>query len=335
MDDVAYFGISPPMERQDRDGQTVMCDLVAVDLNTKTQVFRRNLRTQGLLNVVSAPHLAESSTYVAVSTEASSTVIARSTLPRLHNDNIAQMQIRQGQQAIPGVGSAAKWSRAWLERTLDESAVDGAWPSSMPRLNMEVKQRALRSKMRSGNILESPIYVHLGKAPKDLIVPVQVSSDYACCHQLLRQYLLFGVQHSTGYLECVTTLHVLCLLICRSWILPNGLVLLQEALAGMPIDWWDPETQSKVSAVIADREKNLNAIKPGVQTMFLIFSSRTYDRIWELPLYTTYFKETLEPLVEALIGRESMSNIIRMQLARMNPGAHIKGHRDTGPWASK
>lgn len=103
----------------------------------------------------------------------------------------------------------------------------------------------------------------------------------------------------------------------------------------MPTDWWDPDVQATVSAVIADREKNLNAIKPGVQTMFLIFSSRTYDRVWELPLYTTYFKQSLEPLVEALIGRESMSNIIRLQLARMTPGAHIKAHRDTGPWASE
>lgn len=186
MDDVAYFGISPPMERQDRDGQTVMCDLVAVDLNTKTQVFRRNLQTHGLLNVVSAPHLSESSTYVAVSTEASPTVVTRSSLPRLQNGNMAQMQIKQGQPAIPGVSSPAMWSRAWLETSLDESAVDGAWPSSMPRLNMQVKQRALRSKIRSGirsgRIPDSPIYVHLGKAPQSLIKPVQVSSDYACCH---------------------------------------------------------------------------------------------------------------------------------------------------------
>lgn len=103
----------------------------------------------------------------------------------------------------------------------------------------------------------------------------------------------------------------------------------------MPIEWWDPDVQATVSAVIADREKNLNAIKPGVQTMFLIFSSRTYDRVWELPLYTTYFKETLEPILEALIGPESIKNIIRLQLARMTPGAHIKGHRDTGPWANE
>lgn len=170
MDDVAYFGISPPMQRQDRDGQTVMCDLVAVDLNTKQQVFRRTLQTHGLLNVVSAPHISESSTYIAVRTSATSnSVTSRSTLPGLQRDAIAQVQ--QVQQLRAEVATAATWSRGWLEKSLDESAVDGAWPSSMPRLNMEVKQRALRMKTRTA---ELPIYVHLGKAPADLLAPAQV-----------------------------------------------------------------------------------------------------------------------------------------------------------------
>lgn len=175
MDDVAYFGISPPMERQDRDGQTVMCDLVAVDLSTRNEIFRRRLQTHGLLNVVSAPHLAESSTFIAVSTGVPATSsIAQSTLPSLKTGNIAQLKFQKTQQFSSVVASAATWSRSWMETALDESAVDGEWPSSMPRLNMEVKQRALRSRQGSGEPLESPIYVHLGKAPEALIAPVQV-----------------------------------------------------------------------------------------------------------------------------------------------------------------
>lgn len=108
----------------------------------------------------------------------------------------------------------------------------------------------------------------------------------------------------------------------------------QAKLSEMPALWWDPVEQAKVSAVIADREDNLSKIKPGVRTMFLIFSSRTTDIVWELPLYH-YFKPVLDPILEATLGKNTMKNIVRLQLAQMNPGAHIKPHRDTGPWAQK
>lgn len=108
--------------------------------------------------------------------------------------------------------------------------------------------------------------------------------------------------------------------------------MLQARLAEMPSIWWDPPEQATVSAVIADREDNLEKIKPGVRTMFLIFSSRTTDIVWELPLYH-YYQSVLDPILEALLGKNAMKNIIRLQLAQMNAGAHIKPHRDTGPWA--
>ena len=53
------------MERQNRDGPTVQCDVVAVDLLTHKQVFRHKVETHGLLNIVSAPDLSEASTYIA------------------------------------------------------------------------------------------------------------------------------------------------------------------------------------------------------------------------------------------------------------------------------
>lgn len=65
VDDVAYFGISPPMERQNRDGPNVECDVVAVNLLTHEQVFRHKVATHGLLNIVSAPDLSEASSYIA------------------------------------------------------------------------------------------------------------------------------------------------------------------------------------------------------------------------------------------------------------------------------
>jgi hypothetical protein len=65
VDDIAYFGTSPPMQRQDRDGPNVDCDVVAVDLVTHQEVFRHKVATHGLLNIVSAPDLSESSSYIA------------------------------------------------------------------------------------------------------------------------------------------------------------------------------------------------------------------------------------------------------------------------------
>lgn len=109
---------------------------------------------------------------------------------------------------------------------------------------------------------------------------------------------------------------------------------MQRKLSEMPPEWWDPVEQAKVSATIADREDNLAKIKPGVRTMFLIFSSRSADHVWELPLYQ-YFAPALDPILHATLGPDSMKNIVRLQLAQMTAGAHIKLHRDTGPWAQK
>lgn len=107
---------------------------------------------------------------------------------------------------------------------------------------------------------------------------------------------------------------------------------MQDKLADMPQEWWQPEVQHTVNADIGGREQNLANTKPGVHTMFLIFSTREADRIWELPLYS-YFQPELDAVVQALFGAEKMHNIVRLQLAQMTPGAHIRPHRDAGSWA--
>jgi hypothetical protein len=106
----------------------------------------------------------------------------------------------------------------------------------------------------------------------------------------------------------------------------------QERLAAMPQEWWEAEVQGQVNAAIGGRESNLKSTKPGVNTMFLIFSTRSADRIWQLPLYG-HFQAQLEPLLRAAIGPVAMRNIVRLQMAQMTAGAHIKKHRDAGPWA--
>lgn len=73
IDDIAYFGITAPMRNQRRDALTAACRLVAVHLPSRRELFRRQLRSEGLLNVLSAPHRTESSTYAAVNSTAPST----------------------------------------------------------------------------------------------------------------------------------------------------------------------------------------------------------------------------------------------------------------------
>ena len=74
VDDIAYFGVTAPMHHQRRDALTASCELVAVDLSSHRELFRRQLRGEGLLNVVSAPHLSEASTFVAVNTTVAAAV---------------------------------------------------------------------------------------------------------------------------------------------------------------------------------------------------------------------------------------------------------------------
>eukprot|EP00892_Ulva_mutabilis_P008031 jgi/Ulvmu1/55/UM001_0058.1 len=64
--DVALFGITAPMSNQRRDALTAACGLVAVNLPTGRELYQRELRGEGLVNVVSTPHLSQASTYVAV-----------------------------------------------------------------------------------------------------------------------------------------------------------------------------------------------------------------------------------------------------------------------------
>jgi hypothetical protein len=66
VDDIAFFGIAKKQPRQSRDDPSLNCDLAAYDLKNNVLLFRRNLPTHGLLNIVAAPHLAVESTSWAV-----------------------------------------------------------------------------------------------------------------------------------------------------------------------------------------------------------------------------------------------------------------------------
>ena len=100
----------------------------------------------------------------------------------------------------------------------------------------------------------------------------------------------------------------------------------------MPDAWWRDREQARVSAVISDRERNVAAFKPGVDTIYLLFSTASASRVWQLPLYEA-LRPALEPLLVHVLGARGLRGIVRCQLARMNPGARIAVHADRGKWA--
>ena len=66
VNDVAYFGVSVFAPRSARQDPEVDSELAAFDLVAGELLWRRIVPTKGLLNVVSAPHLGEASTYRAM-----------------------------------------------------------------------------------------------------------------------------------------------------------------------------------------------------------------------------------------------------------------------------
>jgi hypothetical protein len=66
VDDVAFFGIAEAQERKSRDSNDLNCEIGAFDLIEGVLLWRRQLPTEGLLNVLSTPHLQVESTSHAV-----------------------------------------------------------------------------------------------------------------------------------------------------------------------------------------------------------------------------------------------------------------------------
>jgi hypothetical protein len=66
IEDVAYFGIAEFGARSDRDDAAKTAEVGAYDLRAKKFLWRVTVETRGLLNIVAAPHVSETSTYFPV-----------------------------------------------------------------------------------------------------------------------------------------------------------------------------------------------------------------------------------------------------------------------------
>lgn len=69
-------------------------------------------------------------------------------------------------------------------------------------------------------------------------------------------------------------------------------------LQAMPPAVWEHEYQAAHSAVMGGRDTNMNAFKPGVKGITLLFSAGSGEgTVFEFPLYD-YFAPVLEPMLE-------------------------------------
>jgi len=106
-----------------------------------------------------------------------------------------------------------------------------------------------------------------------------------------------------------------------------------EALRGLgePPHIWTPEGQSR-NAFFEGRKGNQETFKPGCSDIKFIFSSNDGKACFEFPWWQEW-KDDILPLLEGALGEGIEPYILRVQLARMGPGATINPHIDTGDWA--
>jgi len=101
----------------------------------------------------------------------------------------------------------------------------------------------------------------------------------------------------------------------------------------LPESAWQEEEQSRSNAFLKGREGNLNDFKPGTSSIHLVFSDQKGNDVYEFPWYRQRFASFIEPLLDKLLGVDAR-NIIRMQLANMPAGTHIKRHVDSGGYSA-
>jgi hypothetical protein len=128
IDEVAYFGKCPPMERQGRDGQNVNCDIVAVDLIHQKLLFVHKVATHGLLNIISAPHLSIASTYTAQYMS-----MAPTREPGKLGDGASKVRVadliraEEVEKIDDNVAAVSRWSSTWLQQQLNSDDIAGAF----------------------------------------------------------------------------------------------------------------------------------------------------------------------------------------------------------------
>lgn len=110
----------------------------------------------------------------------------------------------------------------------------------------------------------------------------------------------------------------------------------KDEVLGEPDSIWTAEQQKRENAYLEGRASNMEMVKPGVESIHLIFSDGDLMgtvTAYRFPYYQRY-AQYLDPILEDVLGSDR-TNVIRLQLARMKPGTVINHHQDDGAWVKR
>jgi len=302
VDDVAFFGIAKAQERQKRDSGELNCDIGAYDLIEGVLLWRRQLPTEGLLNVLSAPHLqVESTSHAVWMSDAAESYRATESYAKYLAAAKGTINNKVGEETF----ALAAEHRAPVETKRGDE-----------NINKDEELSSSKSSTEKKTLLD--------------LEPLETYNP-------LRKYPpLLGGRWASGYPRFDNSAKD------KSHGLSSGAQLplfrwsqvkLRDYLLGLPLSDWSEETARKSNAWLTGREGNLNQFKPGTYTIHLIFSDQKGANVYEFPWYKERFASFLEPLVQHLLGTDA-DNIIRMQFALMPGNTHIKRHVDKGGYSA-
>ena len=303
VDDIAFFGIAAQQRRQSRGSIDLNCDIAAFDLQNQFLLFRRNLPTHGLLNIVSAPHLQ-------VETPARAAKISDSAF-----------SYRSTFQYAKESASFHADKRSHVKSESLHTDVE-TMAESMEKPTENADAFVSQHSEGDGGMKApyKPTLMELEPLPEDDPIapyPPKLKGHWASgfprfdLSQKGRGGFSSGVQ----------------LLLYR-----EDVSELKRMLLALPDEDWSEEVQRSSNAWLTGREKNLKQFKPNTSAIHLIFSDNAGNNVFEFPWYEERFKDILEPMLRKILG-DDIESIIRLQFARMAPHSDIKGHMDRGGYS--
>ncbi|MEW5319959.1 MAG: hypothetical protein WDW38_011069 [Sanguina aurantia] len=368
VDDVAYFGVSRSLARSKRADPEADSELAAVDLGLGALLWRRQVPTRGLLNIVAAPHLGESSSYRALYVHkeddtADCTLAAHlagkgcgggsgstssSTEPDVRLDDVSADKEVAGDTRGHGSGGAAGTFGSKRLRAGNASSVPAATPATQLGRAGAGIQDGMRGSDTGTGQQEQHHRRQQAADQADQVKSSQARGRETLANDLsvvqttaLLASLGFEPQVSGHWHSGLPRLDLAVKDSPEAWKAGIQLPLVQldvsalkAKVLAMPPAMWEPSEQRETNAVVEGRKDNMDKYKPGAKAMFLVFSDQSTRNVYRYPYYE-YFAAELDALLEQVVGREDMGKVVRMQLALIQPGGVIKIHKDMGGYAKK
>jgi len=353
VDGVAYFGSSPQSPRNKRDNPDLSCTLHAYDLGQRKLLWSRPVATQGLLNVIAAPHLGDASTYAPMSTADSSEEVPTAAIAETLRavSRLLSSRAVGGTAGTTGSGQQAEERRQLVDGVNSDSHQRGSIQSDSSSEQAGDQGQQAGTGTGTGASAGGATNLHVSKHdvfhaipddPDGSEHPVKTIDDKAV-QEVMQKLGDMGFSPKVGgkwpsgypYLDLATKDGP------EPWtagvqlpIAQLDITALQRKIATMPLEYWDNGYQQQHNAFVHGRDSNMDKFKPGVGALFLVFSDSGASHSYRFPFYD-YFKQEMEALVRQVVGERGMRRMVRLQFARMPPGTLIHMHRDMGGYALK